>query len=133
MLNSTEDAASRDRLHKISGEFGGDSTQVIHTDKSGEISKKDLDIARKAVRQVDDEKSPIFISAFGARPRWNVQRSVVSASPLLGEANILPEQTIGRGLRLMFRDVPTDYTERVDIIGNKAFLSSSTILKNSKN
>jgi len=34
----------------------------------------------------------------------------------------LPEQTIGRGLRLLFRDVPVNYRERVDIIGNKAFL-----------
>src|SRR6185437_9611496 len=33
-----------------------------------------------------------------------------------------PEQAIGRGLRLMFRDIGTDYTERVDIIGNKKFL-----------
>ncbi|MGH9695754.1 MAG: hypothetical protein ACRD5Z_16495, partial [Bryobacteraceae bacterium] len=38
------------------------------------------------------------------------------------KANILPEQAIGRGLRLMFRDLPNDYRERVDIIGNKAFL-----------
>ena len=29
---------------------------------------------------------------------------------------------IGRGLRLMFRELPTTYTERVDIIGNQAFL-----------
>ncbi|MEK7855746.1 MAG: hypothetical protein AAB288_06625, partial [Acidobacteriota bacterium] len=30
---------------------------------------------------------------------------------------------IGRGLRLMFRDLAGSYTERVDIIGNKAFMS----------
>ena len=34
----------------------------------------------------------------------------------------MPEQAIGRGLRLMFRDLTSDYTERVDIIGNQKFL-----------
>jgi len=39
------------------------------------------------------------------------------------KANILPEQTIGRGLRLMFRGSSVGgYRERVDIIGNQAFL-----------
>jgi type III restriction enzyme len=37
-------------------------------------------------------------------------------------ANILPEQTIGRGLRLMFSGGSHSYTERVDVIGNPAFL-----------
>src|SRR5437870_8284175 len=40
----------------------------------------------------------------------------------MAKANILPEQAIGRGLRLMFRDLTPDYTERVDIIGNQKFL-----------
>src|SRR5437667_6346135 len=35
---------------------------------------------------------------------------------------MLPEQASGRGLRLMFCEVPADFTERVDIIGNKKFL-----------
>jgi type III restriction enzyme len=36
-------------------------------------------------------------------------------------ANILPEQTVGRGLRLMFRG-SAGYIERVDVIGNKKFI-----------
>jgi type III restriction enzyme len=47
---------------------------------------------------------------------------VVGLRPYTAKANILPEQTIGRGLRLMFRNHADDYTERVDIIGNKAFM-----------
>ena len=47
---------------------------------------------------------------------------VVGLRPYAARANILPEQTVGRGLRLMFRDLPSAYTERVDIIGNKKFL-----------
>jgi len=41
---------------------------------------------------------------------------------MTAKANILPEQTIGRGLRLMFPNASIDYRERVDIIGNGAFL-----------
>src|SRR5262249_25440205 len=38
-------------------------------------------------------------------------------------ANILPEQTIGRGLRLMFRGMQRgSYVERVDVIGNNGFI-----------
>ena len=44
---------------KYPAEFGGDKTQVIHTDKSGEVSKKELDEARKAVHDVDETESPI--------------------------------------------------------------------------
>jgi len=129
MMNSTEDAEDvADWLRtKYPEEFGGEHTQVIHTDKSGEISKKDLDVARKAVREVDDENSPInaIVSVLMLREGWDVQNVtvVVGLRPYTAKANILPEQTIGRGLRLMFRDLPTSYTERVDIIGNNAFLN----------
>lgn len=128
MMNDTDDADDvADWLRtKYPGEFGGEKTQVIHTDKSGEVSKKDLDVARKAVRQVDYEDSPIhaIVSVLMLREGWDVQNVtvVVGLRPYTAKANILPEQTIGRGLRLMFRELPTSYTERVDIIGNKAFL-----------
>ena len=56
---------------------------------------------------------------------WDVQNLtlVVGLRPFSAKSNILPEQAIGRGLRLMFRGRASNaYTERVDIIGNKAFL-----------
>jgi type III restriction enzyme len=58
------------------------------------------------------------------REGWDVKNVtvVVGLRPYTSKANILPEQAIGRGLRLMFRDVPADFTERVDIIGNQKFL-----------
>ena len=58
------------------------------------------------------------------REGWDVQNVtvVVGLRPYTAKANILPEQAIGRGLRLMFRDITPDYTERVDIIGNAKFL-----------
>jgi type III restriction enzyme len=59
MMNDTEEADDvGDWLRKkYPGEFGGDKLLVIHTDKSGEVSKKDLDDARKVAREVDDEQS----------------------------------------------------------------------------
>lgn len=128
MMNDTDEADDvADWLRtKYPGDFGAEKTQVIHTDKSGEVSKKELDEARAAVREVDAPDSPInaIVSVLMLREGWDVQNVtvVVGLRPYTAKANILPEQTIGRGLRLMFRDVPTSYTERVDIIGNQAFL-----------
>jgi len=128
MMNNTEEADDiGDWLRtKYPNEFSGDKTLIIHTDKSGEISKKDLDAARKTARDVDDDKSPVnaIISVLMLREGWDVQNVtvVVGLRPYTAKANILPEQTIGRGLRLMFRNLAGGYTERVDIIGNKAFM-----------
>lgn len=128
MMNSTDDADDvQDWLKtKYPEDFGGEKTQVIHTDKSGDVSKKSLDVARKAVREVDLEDSPInaIVSVLMLREGWDVQNVtvVVGLRPYSAKANILPEQTIGRGLRLMFRDLGVSFTERVDIIGNRAFL-----------
>ncbi|HVO61927.1 MAG TPA: DEAD/DEAH box helicase family protein [Terriglobales bacterium] len=128
MLNDTDEAddvASWLR-EKYPAEFGGDKTQVIHTDKSGEVSKKELDLARKAVHDVDTSDSPInaIVSVLMLREGWDVKNVtvVVGLRPYTAKANILPEQAIGRGLRLMFRDMAVDFTERVDIIGNQKFL-----------
>jgi len=128
MMNDTDEAddvASWLR-EKYPVEFGGEKTEVIHTDKSGEVSKKDLDEAREAVRGVDAPDSPInaIVSVLMLREGWDVRNVtvVVGLRPYTAKANILPEQAIGRGLRLMFRDMGTDFTERVDIIGNKKFL-----------
>jgi type III restriction enzyme len=128
MMNSTDDADEvADWMRtQYPEDFGNDKTQVIHTDNTGEVSKKDLDVARKAVREVDLPDSPIhgIVSVLMLREGWDVQNVtvVVGLRPYTAKANILPEQTIGRGLRLMFRDIPADYQERVDIIGNRAFL-----------
>ena len=128
MMNDTDEADDvADWLRSsYPAEFGAKKTQVIHTDKSGQVSKKQLDEAREAVRSVDLSESPInaIVSVLMLREGWDVQNVtvVVGLRPYTSKANILPEQAIGRGLRLMFRDVPVNFTERVDIIGNKKFL-----------
>jgi type III restriction enzyme len=129
MMNSTEEADDiGDWLRtKFPSEFGGDKTLVIHTDSKGEVSKGDVEKARKLARNVDQEKSTVnaIVSVLMLREGWDVQNVtvVVGLRPYTSKANILPEQAIGRGLRLMFRgDLSGGYTERVDIIGNKTFL-----------
>lgn len=128
MMNNTEEADDiGDWIRtKYPADFSGDKTLIIHTDKTGEVSKKDLDIARKIARDVDEEKNPVnaIISVLMLREGWDVQNVTVAVGlrPYTAKANILPEQTIGRGLRLMFRNMRDSYTERVDIIGNNAFM-----------
>jgi type III restriction enzyme len=128
MMNDTTEADDVGEYlrTKYPSEFGESKLLIIHTDRSGEVSKKDLDKARKAASQVDLAESPInaIVSVLMLREGWDVENVtvVVGLRPYTSKANILPEQTIGRGLRLMFRDLATDYTERVDVIGNKAFI-----------
>lgn len=128
MLNSTAEADDvADWLQKrYPRDFGGDKTLVIHTDTKGEVSKRDLDVARKAAREVDLDASPVnaIVSVLMLREGWDVKNVtvVVGLRPYSAKANILPEQTIGRGLRLMFRAQSERHTERVDIIGNDNFL-----------
>jgi type III restriction enzyme len=127
MMNDTAEADDvADWLQKkYPSEFGGEQLRKIHTDRSGDVSKKNLDVARKAVREVDDERSPIncIVSVMMLREGWDVQgvTVIVGLRPYTSKANILPEQTVGRGLRLMFRGA-TGYIERVDVIGNKTFI-----------
>jgi type III restriction enzyme len=128
MMNDTNDADDvGDYLrHKYPDEFSGDRLLVIHTDRSGEVSKKDLDQARTVAREVDEAESSVnaIVSVLMLREGWDVQNVTVAVGlrPYNSKANILPEQTVGRGLRLMFRGMGHLYTERVDVIGNKAFM-----------
>ena len=133
MLNSTVEADDvGDYLRvKYPAEFGatdgGDAQLlVIHTDRSGDVSKKDLDAARGVARRVDEGDSPVnaIVSVLMLREGWDVQNVtiIVGLRPYTAKANILPEQTIGRGLRRMFASTNSSYVERVDVIGNPAFL-----------
>lgn len=134
MMNKTKEADSIGAYlqTKYPDEFGGDRTLVIHTNSKGDVAKRDLDKARRAAKEVDREESPInaIVSVLMLREGWDVQNVtvIVGLRPYTSKANILPEQTIGRGLRLMFRNArPSheargDYKEHVDIIGNRGFI-----------
>jgi type III restriction enzyme len=128
MMNSTEDANDvGDWLQrKFPSEFGGERLLVIHTDRTGEVRKDDLPIARRLARDVDKESSSVscIVSVLMLREGWDVQNVtvIVGLRPYSAKANILPEQTVGRGLRLMFRGSNSGYVERVDVIGNRNFI-----------
>ena len=128
MMNDTSEADDvGDFLrHRYPNEFGGEKLLVIHTDRSGEVSKKDLETARTLAREVDQPTNPIncIVSVMMLREGWDVENVtvVVGLRPYSSKANILPEQAIGRGLRLMFRGTGHTFKERVDVIGNKKFI-----------
>jgi type III restriction enzyme len=131
MLNSTKEADEiADYLRdKYPTEFCGDKLHVIHTNLKGDISIKDEDNARQIAKDIDQPRSPVncIVSVLMLREGWDVQSVtvVVGLRPYSSKANILPEQTIGRGLRLMFRnsyDGNPTFREQLDVIGNKAFL-----------
>jgi len=130
MLNSTREAdeVAANLRTRYPEDFAGDKLQVIHTDLSGDVSKRELEKARKTVREVDRDENPVnaIVSVLMLREGWDVQNVtvVVGLRPYTAKANILPEQTIGRGLRLMFRESSSrpSYVERVDVLGNDGFL-----------
>ena len=91
---------------------------------AGEISKADLAKAREFARQVDQGDSPYeaIVSVLMLREGWDV-RNVTVIVPLrayTAKARILPEQTLGRGLRRM---TPPDsgFDERLVVIDHQAF------------
>ena len=128
MMNSIREAndVADWMRRKYPEDFAGEKLCVIHVDRAGDVSKRHLDEARAAVRKVDEADSPIhaIVSVLMLREGWDVQNVtvVVGLRPYTAKANILPEQTIGRGLRLMFRDLVTEYIERVDVIGTPKFI-----------
>jgi type III restriction enzyme len=97
MMNDTAEADDvGDWLQKkYPAEFGGDRLLIIHTDRSGDVSKKDLDKARTVARDVDEGKSPVncIVSVLMLREGWDVQgvTVIVGLRPYAAIANILPE------------------------------------------
>lgn len=105
---------------------------TIHTNKSGEISesvtgknKDELDLLRKQANNIDSWESPfkVIISVLMLKEGWDVKNvtTIVGLRPYAADSKILPEQTLGRGLRKMFfgRD---DVEEYVSVIGTPAFM-----------
>lgn len=109
-------------------EFGFTASEVlvIHTDASGEITKKDLDKAREAARDIDkaDSKVKAIVSVMMLREGWDVRNVtvVLGLRPFTAKAEILPEQVIGRGLRLMTQVSP-DRTQTLEVLGTRNLLN----------
>ncbi len=125
MAENTRDADDIFDFLKGKAEFkGAGQLLLIHTDKTGEVSKKDLDAAREAARSIDLPNNRIraIVSVMMLREGWDVRNVsvILGLRPFSAKANILPEQAVGRGLRLM-RGVGPDYIQIVEIIGTQKF------------
>ena len=105
--------------------FGRSEVLVIHTDRAGEVTKKDLEAARQVARDIDDAKSKIkvIVSVMMLREGWDVRNVsvVLGLRPFTAKAEILPEQVIGRGLRLM-AGVSPDRTQTLEVLGTRNLL-----------
>ena len=107
-----------------------DAVLVIHTKSNGEISesasgksKEELDELRKQASSIDGLDSPYkaIISVMVLKEGWDVRNvtTIVGLRAYSAKSNILPEQTLGRGLRKMY---PGDVEEYVSVVGTNAFM-----------
>ena len=107
-----------------------DSVLVIHTKRNGEISeantgraKEELEILRKQANEIDDPENPYkaIVSVLVLKEGWDVRNvtTIVGLRAYTASSNILPEQTLGRGLRKMY---PGPVEEYVSVVGTDAFM-----------
>lgn len=103
---------------------------VIHTKNNGEISeassgkaKEELELLRKQSNEIDhgDSSCKAIVSVMMLKEGWDVRNvtTIVGLRAYSAKSNILPEQTLGRGLRKMY---PGSVTEYVSVIGTDAFI-----------
>jgi type III restriction enzyme len=103
---------------------------VIHTKNNGELSeastgkaKDDLEELRKQSNEIDSFESPFkaIVSVLMLKEGWDVRNvtTIVGLRAFAAKSNILPEQTLGRGLRKMY---PGGIEEYVSVIGTPAFM-----------
>lgn len=107
-----------------------DAVLVIHTKNNGEISeaasgkaKEELEKLRNHANTIDDADSPFkaIVSVLMLKEGWDVRNvtTIVGLRPYSAKSNILPEQTLGRGLRKMY---PGGLEEQVSVVGTDAFM-----------
>jgi type III restriction enzyme len=103
---------------------------VIHTKNNGEISestsgksKEELVKLREQANAIDGEDNPYkaIISVMVLKEGWDVRNvtTIVGLRAYSAKSNILPEQTLGRGLRKMY---PGGVEEYVSVVGTNAFM-----------
>ena len=118
-------------LQKICPELQG-AVLVIHTKNNGEISeassgknKEELELLRRQSNEIDLAKSPYkaIVSVLMLKEGWDVRNVTVICGlrAYAAKSNILPEQTLGRGLRRMYfgNDV---VRETVSVLGTPSFM-----------
>ena len=103
-------------------------TLVIHTKENGDFSEsqanaKKLQELRRLANEIDhaDNNYSAVVSVLVLREGWDVKNvtTIVGLRPYSSASKILPEQTLGRGLRRMLSEAEVE--ERVSVIGTPAF------------
>lgn len=116
-----------------------DGVLVIHTKKNGDIAEastgKDAEELRKLredANKIDRADNPYkaIVSVLMLKEGWDVRNvtTIVGLRAYTAQANILPEQTLGRGLRRMYRE--EDVKEIVSVVGTPAFMDFVESIKN---
>lgn len=111
----------------------GNATFVIHTkdnkkESTGEINEvsqkgaEELKRLRRLVNTVDDINSPVkaIVSVLMLKEGWDVKNITTIVGLRAYASHILPEQTLGRGLRRMYFGESID--EELDVIGTDPFI-----------
>ncbi len=97
----------------------------VFEESESEISDDDLKALRELSRQIDSDQNPYscIVSVLMLREGWDVRNvtTIVRLRPYPSKANILPEQTLGRGLRRM--TPPGEAAELVTVVEHPAFVS----------
>lgn len=118
-------------LQKIAPELQG-AVLVIHTKNNGEISEaasgksqEELQLLRQQSNAIDSWASPFkaIVSVLMLKEGWDVRNVTVICGlrAYAAQSNILPEQTLGRGLRRMYFGNDA-VRETVSVLGTPAFM-----------
>lgn len=110
---------------KIKSRKVGGQTIEVFEESEKDISDEDLKAIRRISRELDSDSSPYacIVSVLMLREGWDVRNvtTIVPLRPYSSKANILPEQTLGRGLRRM--TPPGQANELVTVVEHPAFTS----------
>lgn len=84
--------------------YSEDDIMEIHSDRKGEIGQKEWDSVKQKLFSIDKSKNPkVIVSVLMLREGFDVNNICVIVPLRSSTSAILLEQTIGRGLRLMWR------------------------------
>ena len=105
--------------------MGGKKSGIpVFEESEKDIKDEDLRELRKLSRELDQGTSPYrcIVSVLMLREGWDVRNvtTIVPLRPYTAKANILPEQTLGRGLRRM--TYPGGPHEILTVIEHRAFV-----------
>jgi type III restriction enzyme len=119
-----------------------DDVIEIHSDIKGNIKKEDWEQYKQKLFNIDQQKQPrVIVSVLMLREGFDVNNICVIVPLRATSSNILLEQTIGRGLRLMWREpelieiknenrikllqkkqAPSNYLDLLSIVEHPAFI-----------